>query len=102
MAPGHFNGTNFGGLHTGTGKYQNGGPYANNGYRHKIPPNHEFKEGRRVSYIGTHKDFRELRGEGIVLSKSKDKTHKPGRSLIRVKLDDGRITYFHKNVLVFL
>ena len=102
MAPGHFNtqSKNFGGLHTGTGKYQNGGPYANNGYRHKIPPNHEFKEGRRVSYIGTHKDFRELRGEGIVLSK--DKTRRTGRSFIRVKLDDGRVTYFHKNVLVFL
>lgn len=101
MAPGHFNGTNFGGLHTGTGKYQNGGPYANNGYRHKLIPNREFSEGKRVAYVGSHKDFYGSKGDGIIVSKSGDK-QRTARSLVKVRLEDGRRTYFHKKSLVFV
>ena len=56
MAPGTFNGHNFGGLHTGTGKYQTGGPYAHNGYRHKNVSHKEYKEGLDVLYLGNHKN----------------------------------------------
>ena len=35
MAPGQWNGSNYGGLHTGTGKYQKGGVYSQNGRRYK-------------------------------------------------------------------
>ena len=101
MAPGHFNGKNFGGLHTGTGKYQNGGPYANNGYRKKLVSNREFREGRKVAYVGTHKDFSGTVGQGCIASKLGDKQKTP-RSLIKVKLEDGRRTYFHKNSLIFV
>ena len=100
MAPGQFNGKNFGGLHTGTGKYQNGGPYANNGYRSKLIPHREFYEGRKVAYIGTHKDFNGSKGEGTIISKSGD-TQRTPRSLIKVQLEGGRRTYFHKNSLFF-
>jgi hypothetical protein len=101
MAPGNFNGKNYGGLHTGTGKYQNGGPYANNGYRRKMISHREFTEGKRVAYIGTHKDFRESRGTGVVISKKTD-SHKTPRTIIKVKLDDGRHTYFNKHSLLFM
>ena len=101
MAPGQFNGTNFGGLHTGTGKYQNGGPYANNGYRPKLIPHREFREGRKVAYVGSHKDFSGSKGEGVIVSKLHD-TQRTARSLVKVKLEDGRHTYFHKNSLVFV
>ena len=77
MAPGHYNpnSKNFGGLHTGTGKYQNGGPYANNGYQKKSLSHSSFKEGDRVAYIGSNKRFLEVIGhtkessEGTVVSK---------------------------------
>lgn len=101
MAPGQFNGKNFGGLHTGTGKYQNGGPYANNGYRHTTIPNRDFQEGRRVAYVGSHKNFSGTKGVGDVVSKRGDKS-RTARSLVKVKLEDGRHTYFHKNSLVFV
>ena len=101
MAPGNFNGKNFGGLHTRTGKYQNGGPYANNGYRHKLISNREFSEGRKVAYVGSHKDFLGSKGEGFIVSKSGD-TQRTARSLVKVRLEDGRRTYFHKNSLVFV
>ena len=101
MAPGSFNGRNYGGLHTGTGKYQNGGEYSSNGYRKQVYKSSEFTVGRRVAYIGTKKDFRGSLGEGQVLSTYGDKM-KPPRSVIKVLLSDSRITYFHKNSLVFM
>lgn len=99
MAPGNWNGKNFGGLHTGTGKYQKGGPYSMDGQRFRKIPNYKFEEDRLVKYIGTHKDFR--RKSGKIASKVGDK-HRSGRSFIKVKLDDGPIVYFHKNNLRFL
>ena len=99
MAPGSFNGHNFGGLHTGTGKYQNSGPYSNNGIRKTIHPTREYIVGKSVAYTGSHKDF--YSSQGLIISKRGD-VQKTGRSLIKVLLEDGRKTYFHKDGLVFL
>jgi len=99
MSPGKHNGKNYGGEHTGTGKYQNGGPYSSNGQRFKKIPNYMFEEDRLVKYIGTHKDF--VRKGGVVVSKAGDK-HKSGRSFIKVQLETGPTVYFHKNNLRFV
>lgn len=99
MAPGNWNGKNFGGLHTGTGKYQKGGPYSMDGQRFKRIPNYKFEINRLVKYIGTHKDFKNSFGR--VISKKNDK-HKSGRSIIKVKLETGQNVYFHKNNLRFV
>ena len=96
MAPGQFNGKNFGGLHTGNGKYQKGGVYSANGQRFRKIPHHEFIEGKEVSYVGCHKDF--IRCTGKVLDKKND-TIRSSRSTIKVELNDGRKTYFHKDNL---
>lgn len=99
MAPGNWNGKNFGGLHTGTGKYQKGGPYSMNGQRFKKIPNYRFEEGRLVKYIGTHKDF--VNKWGKITSKVGDK-HRSSRSTMKVQLEEGPIVYFHKNNLRFV
>ena len=99
MAPGNFNGHNYGGLHTGTGKRNDSGPYANNGVRRKIHPRREYIVGKTVAYTGGHKDFYHSRG--AIVSKKGD-FQRAGRSLIKVLLKDGRTTYFHKDSLVFL
>jgi len=96
MAPGQWNGSSYGGLHTGTGKYQKGGVYSQNGRRYKKIPNKEFSFGQEVKYVGTHKDF--VRVSGKVISKVGD-FHRSSRSTIKVELSDGRYTYFHKNNL---
>ena len=98
MAPGNWNGKNYGGLHTGTGKYQKGGVYSSNGQRFRKIPNYKFEEDRFVKYIGTRKDF--IHAKGRVVSKVGDK-QKSGRSIIKVQLDEGPIVYFHKNNLGF-
>ena len=106
MAPGHYNphSKNFGGLHTGTGKYQNGGPYANNGYQKKRISHSSFKEGDRVAYIGSNKRFLELIGhtkessEGTVVSKYGSRG-KSSRSLIRIIFKNGTVAYIHKTSL---
>lgn len=99
MAPGQWNGKNFGGLHTGTGKYQKGGPYSMDGQRFKKISTHKFKVDRLVKYIGTHKNF--VRKFGRIISKEGD-IHSSGRSIIKVKLDNGPVVYFHKNSLMFV
>lgn len=106
MAPGHYNphSKNFGGLHTGTGKYQNGGPYANNGYQKKRISHSSFKEGDRVAYIGSNKRFLEVIGhtressEGTVVSKYGSRG-KSSRSLIRILFKNGTVAYIHKTSL---
>ena len=92
MAPGEYNGKNYGGLHTGTGKYQKGGVYSTNGKRYIRVPTRDFVEGLTVRYVGTHKDF--LREEGSIRSGG---TKRP-RSIIRVQFQD-KIAYLHKNSL---
>ena len=98
MAPGNWNGKNFGGLHTGTGKHQRAGVYSTNGKRFKPFPNHKFEVGKAVAYIGTHKDF--IDTEGVIMSKVGDK-NRSGRSFIKVKLGNQNV-YFHKNNLRFV
>jgi len=99
MAPGNWNGKNYGGLHTGTGKYQKAGVYSNNGLRFQTIPNYMFEGDRLVKYIGTHKDF--IHKCGKIASKVGDK-HKTSRSVIKVKLDEGPFVYIHKNNLRFV
>ena len=99
MAPGQYNGKNFGGLHTGTGKYQKGGVYSANGQRFQKIPHREFTEGKEVSYVGCHKDF--IRCTGKVIDKKND-TIRSRRSTIKVELNDGRKTYFQKDNLRFI
>tara|TARA_Y100000591_G_C21614676_1_gene584690 strand:+ start:238 stop:777 length:540 start_codon:yes stop_codon:yes gene_type:complete len=107
MAPGHYNphSKNFGGLHTGTGKYQNGGPYANNGYRMKRISHTSFKEGSKVAYLGSNKRLLEALGNdkdastGTVVSKNDSSVNKGPRSCIRVIFPNGTIAYIHKRSL---
>lgn len=96
MAPGSWNGKNYGGLHTGTGKYQKGGVYSTNGERYMVIPNHKFSDGVEVRYVGKHKDHINVKGK--VVSKKND-LHKSGRSFIKVQTKDNKYTYFHKNNL---
>ena len=99
MAPGDYNGKNYGGLHTGTGKYQKGGVYSTNGQRYERLSHRRFKEGLKIAYVGCHKDFKGTYGE--IINKKND-TFRSSRSTIKVKLNDERITYFHKNSLRFV
>jgi len=96
MAPGQWNGKNYGGLHTGTGKYQTGGVYSHNGQRYKRVPTRDFTVGQNVHYIGSHTNF--MGQSGKVITKVGD-YHRSSRSTIKVELGDGRYTYFHKNSL---
>ena len=80
-------------FHTGTGKYQKGGVYSMNGERFNKIPNYKFKKDVLVKYIGTHKDF--INKVGKVVSKCGDK-HRSSRSIIKVKLEDGRLCIFSK------
>ena len=101
MAPGHWNGHNHGGLHTGTGKYQHGGVYSRNGYRRKNVSHRRYTEGRKVVFVGRHKHFQGIDGEGVIISKKGDAT-RTSRSMIKVLLQDGRKTYFRKEMLVLV
>lgn len=109
MAPGHYNpqSKNFGGLHTGTGKYQNGGPYANNGYQKKRISHALFKEGSKVDYVGSNKRLLEALGGdkratlGTVVSNDRS-VHKNPKSVIRVLFSNGKIAYIHKSSLSLL
>ena len=92
MAPGEYNGKNYGGLHTGTGKYQKGGVYSSNGKRYPRVPTRAFMEGLTVRYVGTHKDF--VREEGSILSGGVRRS----QSIIRVQFQK-KIAYIHKNSL---
>lgn len=92
MAPGEWNGKNYGGLHTGTGKYQRGGVYSRDGMRFSRVPSRDFKEGITVRYVGKHKDFVGQRGK-IILGGVKR-----ARSIIRVQFTD-KIAYLNKRSL---
>jgi hypothetical protein len=92
MAPGEYNGKNYGGLHTGTGKYQRGGVYSVNGMRFPRVPSRDFKENLVVRYVGKHKDFMGKRGHIITGGVRR------ARSIIRVQLSD-KIAYFNKKNL---
>ena len=56
MAPGSFNGKNYGGLHSGCGKKQKKGVYTLNGYNHKDVSHKYFRPGREVMDIKTSEE----------------------------------------------
>jgi len=95
MAPGEWNGKNYGGLHTGTGKFQRGGVYSTNGLRFPRISHQDFTVGKEVRYIGKHKDFIGLRGKVI------SGGVKRARSIIRVQFTD-KISYLNKKSLEFI
>ena len=64
MAPGSFNGKNYGGLHSGCGKKQKKGVYTLNGYNHKDVSHKYFRPGREVvdiktGYVGIIEEYNE-------------------------------------------
>ena len=95
MAPGEWNGKNYGGLHTGTGKFQRGGVYSRDGMRFQRIPHRDFKENLVVRYVGKHKDFIGKRGHIITGGV------KRARSVIRVQFSD-KTAYLHKKSLEFI
>ena len=95
MAPGEYNGKNYGGLHTGTGKYQRGGVYSTDEVRFPRIPHKDFEVGKMVRYVGKHKDFVGLRGTVI------NGGVKRARSIIRVQFKD-KIGYLNKKSLEFI
>mgnify|MGYP000868140010 CR=1 FL=1 len=99
MGAGEWNGKNHGGCHTGDGKKRNCGVYSMNGYRQRKIPNKEFSVGKRVAYIGSHKNF--IHDTGTILSKRNDNI-RSNRSTMKVQLEDGRIVYFYKTNLDFI
>jgi hypothetical protein len=86
MAPGQWNGKNFGGGHTGDGKKQTTGHYYNN-VHHRRQSHLKFKPGTTVIEKKSGK-------EGIVL----EKVEKVPRTLIRVDIN-GEIKYIRTNLL---
>ena len=97
MGSGDDNGKNHGGGHTGSGKKRSSSVYSMNGFRKPVVhPTRDFKEGIKVSYIGCHKNFMGVKG--IVISKKGD-IHSSMRSQIKIRLDDQRIIYIHRDNL---
>ena len=109
MGGGSWNGKNFGGLHTGADKKQNGGPYSNDGYKHDINCSHQnFIKGEEVMYIGSsnknkHKKDIPNGSLGTVVQKNNLQNHlqKSSRSLILVDFGEHGKRYVRKNLLQF-
>jgi len=95
MAPGDFNGKDFGGGHTGMGWFSYNWSGVS-GYRNSYPKNADLVEGQKVTFIGKDKNFRDCKG---VVQKMDNKY---GRSRFPVTLE----VYFkkkgvHKYVTVY-
>ena len=105
MAPGDYNGKNYGGGHTGRGDYRKGGPYANNGKHNNKRVSHlDFKPGTRVSYFSI-KSRPKIAYEGVVADRpirNKTDTIKYSKSFIPVIFDDRVVSYIHKNSLTII
>jgi hypothetical protein len=106
MAPGDYNGKNYGGGHTGRGDFRKGGPYANNGKHNNKRMSHlDFKPGTRVSYFSI-KSRPKIAFEGVVAdrpTRSKKDTIKYSKSFIPVIFDDdSAVSYIHKNSLTIV
>ena len=87
-----------------SGKRQKTGVYARNGEVEHREPARAFVVGRRVRYLGTHKDF--VHGEGVVVSKRGD-PHRSGRSTVKVLMPVGKqkkqaCVYIHKHSLALV
>ena len=90
MAPGSFNGKNYGGLHSGCGKKTNLGVYSLDGIRYKRVPHIKFKPKTMVN-------IKSLGLRGIVMDKRGEKCP---RSLIKVYIPDlNEKRYFYTNLL---
>lgn len=109
MGGGSYNGKNFGGMHTGADKKQNGGPYSNNGYINDPNSSHlNFLPDEEVIYIGStnknkHKKDVPNGTKGTVVDKNNlnNPKQKSSRSLILVDFGLHGVHYVHKNVLQF-
>jgi len=99
MAPGTYNGKNYGGLHTGTGQHQHSGVYGRNGYRHKNVSHMEFEPGTTVAYMGNHRNKRYVPSgaQGTVLEK--DWNDKTARTMIKVDFDNHGVRHVYKKNL---
>ena len=90
MAPGSFNGKNFGGLHSGCGKKSNLGVYSLDGRRYERVPHKKFTPKTMVN-------IKSLGLRGIVVDKRGEKCP---RSLIKVYIPDlNEKRYFYTNLL---
>ena len=109
MGGGSYNGKNFGGMHTGADKKQNGGPYSNDGYINDPNSSHlNFLPDEEVIYIGStnknkHKKDVPNGTRGTVVDKNNlnNPKQKSSRSLILVDFGLHGVRYVHKNVLQF-
>ena len=106
MGGGSWNGKNFGGMHTGADKKQNGGPYHNNGYRPEPNVSHlDFMEGEKVIYTGSEKYKHKSRvpngSIGTVMKKDNlsNKRQKTCRSILKVNFGLYGINFIRKELL---
>jgi hypothetical protein len=86
MAPGGFNGKDYGGGHTGLGLYKYNWSGVS-GYADSYPKNADLVEGQTVTFIGKNKKFRNCKG---VVGK---RDNKYGRSKFPVVLE----VFYKKN-----
>jgi hypothetical protein len=107
MGGGHWNGKNFGGMHTSDGKKQNAGPYSNNGFQPEPFTSHrDFVEGDEVIYTGSSSKNKNKRNVpngavGTVVEKSYNRLQKSSRSTILVDFGQNGVRYVNKNCLMF-
>jgi hypothetical protein len=107
MGGGHWNSKNFGGMHTGDGKKQNGGPYSNNGFQPEPFTSHrDFVEGDEVIYTGSSSKNKNKRNVpngavGTVVEKRYNRLQKSSRSTILVDFGQNGVRYVNNNCLMF-
>ena len=107
MGGGHWNGKNFGGMHTSDGKKQNAGPYSNNGFQPDPFTSHRnFVEGDEVIYSGSSSKNKNKRNVpngalGTVVEKGYNRLQKSSRSTILVDFGQNGVRYVNKNCLMF-
>lgn len=107
MGGGHWNGKNFGGMHTSDGKKQNAGPYSNNGFQPEPFTSHrDFVDGDEVIYTGSSSKNKNKRNVpngavGTVVEKGYNRLQKSSRSTILVDFGQNGIRYVNKNCLMF-
>ena len=108
MGGGSYNGKNFGGMHTGTDKNANAGPYSNNGYRPEPNVSHlDYEVGDTVTHIGSEKYKHKSRvpngAKGLIMKKDNlsNKRQKTCRSILKVDFGLYGINYIRKELLQF-
>lgn len=107
MGGGHWNGKNFGGMHTSDGKKKNAGPYSNNGFQPEPFTSHRnFVDGDEVIYTGSSSKNKNKRNVpngavGTVVEKGYNRLQKSSRSTILVDFGQNGVRYVNKNCLMF-